>query len=116
MDTADVDLESVGNSDFESNVANTTSSDTTNRFSHESKYSITSDIASDGSTSHAVVELDPGDTVTVGFAIDLFGQEIDNSNDIISDVTIIADTGLEDETSVEVEIEDESLSEDPESV
>ena len=111
-----VDLESVGNSQFESNVANTTNSTTGNRFSHESKYSITSDIASDGSTSHAVVELDPGDTVTVGFAIDLFGQEIDNSNDIISDVTIIADTGLEDETSVEVEIEDESLSEDPESV
>lgn len=110
-------LGTVAQDGFNSDAANTTGSNASDRFATEDKYSVTSDVENgNGASSHIVVQLAPGDAVTVGFAVDLFDQDLSNEDEIISDVTIIADTDLSDEPLVEAVVTDEELSDDPESV
>ena len=110
-------LGTVAQDGFESDAANTTVSNASDRFATADKYSVTSDVENgNGASSHIVVQLGSGDAVTVGFAVDLFDQDPSNEDEIISDVTIIADTDLSGEPLVEAVVTDEQLSDDPESV
>jgi len=110
------DLDTVAQRGFDSDAANGTGN-ASDRFATTDKYSITSDVEDgDDASSHVVVELDPGDTATIGFAVDLFGQDLSDGDEIISDVTIIADTDLSGEPLVQDVVTDEELSDDPESV
>lgn len=110
------DLDTVSQRGFDSDAANGTGN-ASDRFATTDKYSITSDIENEqGASSHVVVELGAGETATIGFAVDLFGQDLSNGDEIISDVTIIADTDLSGEPLVQDVVTDEELSDDPESV
>ena len=111
---SDAQLDTVAQSGFDSNAANASNSNNPDRFAADQKYSITSDINAGGSSSHIVIELDPGDTVTVGFAVDLFGQELDDTDNVVSNMTIIADEDLSGETDADAVVADEELSDDPE--
>ena len=107
-------LDTVAQSGFDSNAANASNSNNADRFAADQKYSMTSDINDGGSSQHIVIELEPGDTVTVGFAVDLFGQELDSTDNVVSNMTIIADEDLSGETDVDAVVADEELSDDPE--
>lgn len=110
------DLDTVSQRGFDSDAANGTGN-ASDRFATTDKYSITSDIENEqGASSHVVVELGAGETATIGFAVDLFGQDLSDGDEIISDVTIIADTDLSGEPLVQDVVTDEELSDDPESV
>lgn len=116
-DVGNAGLGTVAQDGFDSDAANTTSSNASDRFATTDKYSVTSDVENgEGASSHVVVELDSGDTATIGFAVDLFDQDLSDGDEIISDVTIIADTDLSEEPLVEAVVTDEELSDDPESV
>ena len=109
-------LDTVAQRGFDSDAANGRGN-SSNQFATTDKYSITSDIENgNGASSHVVVELDSGDTATIGFAVDLFDQDLSDGDEIISDVTIIADTDLSGEPLVQDVVTDEELSDDPESV
>lgn len=110
------DLDTVSQRGFDSDAANGTGN-ASDRFATTDKYSITSDIENEqGASSHVVVELGAGETATIGFAVDLFEQDLSDGDEIISDVTIIADTDLSGEPLVQDVVTDEELSDDPESV
>jgi hypothetical protein len=70
---------------------------TRDRFEPNSKASITDS----NDNSHVVVTLDAGEQVTVGLMVDLLGQDLSDDDQVISEITIVADSDLSNEGGVE---------------